>query len=108
MPDDDRVYVFSCGSQYVDWLDNNCCGCRKQADPEASLDEMPCDIERALSWAAVDDGRIPLPVADRMGKTANKGRYSWPCPERDPPWADAPRPAEPADLFAGLEPGDGA
>ncbi len=80
---DESVYVFSNGSQYMDWQENNCCGCRKQAGPDVSLDEMPCEIERALSRAAVDDGRIPLLIADRCGATANKIRYSWRCPERE-------------------------
>jgi hypothetical protein len=82
------VRPFSNGLQYMDWLCNNCDECSKQADPDASLDEMPCEIERALAWACLDDGRIPLAIAERMGQTRYPDRYSWPCKERDPMWAD--------------------
>jgi hypothetical protein len=82
----DGVRPFYCGSQYADWQMANCDSCTKQAPPDVSLDEMPCEIERALSWACVDDGKIPLPIADRMGRA--DGRYNWPCREHDPPFVN--------------------
>jgi hypothetical protein len=81
---DESVIPFYCGTQYGDWTMNNCDSCTKAAPPEASLDEMPCEIERALVWACLDDGRIPLPIADRMGRGGD--RYTWPCREHDPPF----------------------
>jgi hypothetical protein len=88
MPDDDRVYVFSCGTQYLDWQEANCCSCRKRAGPDATLDDMPCALEQALTRASFGDGKVPLPIADRMGATANRGAYNWPCGEHDPPFVN--------------------
>jgi hypothetical protein len=90
---DDRVYVFSNGCQYVDWQEANCCSCRKASAPDMTVDEMPCKIELALSRASIGDGKVPLPIADRMGATANKGRYNWPCAEHDPPFVNVAPPA---------------
>lgn len=99
MPDDDRVYVFDSGTQYADWCEN-CAGCSKALPPDPPWpDVWPCEIEQAISGAAVGDGKVPLPIADRMGATANKGRYGWGCPEREPAWANVPRPADVADLY---------
>jgi len=76
---DERIIPFSNGSQYMDWTYRNCDRCRKQAPTEVSLDEIPCEIERALIWAMVDDGKIPLPIAERM--KLDKRAYTWPCGE---------------------------
>jgi hypothetical protein len=76
---DEGVRPFDSGTQYLDWTNANCCTCAKMADEQASLDEMPCDIERALVEAQFDAGRIPLEIADRMGR--DEGRYIWNCLE---------------------------
>lgn len=88
------VRPFSSGTQYLDWTCSNCDTCSKQAPPDAALDEMPCPIEAALAWAALDEGRVPLPLAERMGYTRHKGDYVWPCPEHDPPFINAPAPLD--------------
>lgn len=83
------VRPFYCGTQYMDWLENNCYrGCSKAAPVDATLDEMPCEIERALSWACMDDGTVSAEMGRRMGLPRWEGYYSWPCPEHDPPWAE--------------------
>ena len=51
----------------------------KAADRDNPPARCPCDIEQALLEAYWDDGRIPLPIADRMGR--HEGRYNWPCGE---------------------------
>ncbi len=62
---------FSCGSQYGDWTEANCGGCRKAADPDHPPAICPCEIEQALLEAYVGGGRVSLAIAGRMGQTAN-------------------------------------
>ena len=73
--------AFSNGTQYADWLDSNCLRCKKYdyANPEQS-----CEIDNAISMAAMSDGQVPLEIFDRMG--AKSGNYIWMCPEVD--WTD--------------------
>ncbi len=80
------VRPFSCGSQFGDWSASNCGSCKKAAAPDVGYDDMPCEIEKALAWAYLTDGRIPLEIADRMGH--GSGRYGWPCMEHDPPFVN--------------------
>lgn len=87
---EETVRPFSNGSQYMDWTANNCETCTKAAPPDVSLDEMPCEIEKALTWACLDAGTIPLPMADRMGYPGG-AVYGWPCPEHDPPFKNVPK-----------------
>ncbi len=91
MSEPETIHPFSNGTQYMDWTTANCDTCRKQAPADASLDEMPCEIEAALVWASLDAGRVPLPIADRMGR--GEGRYNWPCKEHDPPFVERPKQA---------------
>lgn len=83
---DQTVRPFSNGTQYMDWQCSNCDSCKKQAPADASLDKMPCEIEAALVLACLGDGRIPLPIWDRMGH--DEQRYVWPCKEHDPPFVN--------------------
>lgn len=82
----DSARPFSNGTQYLDWQGGNCCRCSRMAPDGATLDDVTCEIERALIEAVFGDGRIPLPVAERMGQTEWGGRYTWPCKEKDPPF----------------------
>ena len=77
----DTMRPFYCGSQYGDWTDANCRDCRKGADPDNPPLCCGCDIEQALLEAYCGDGRIPLPIARRMGAVQNRGRYGWTCGE---------------------------
>lgn len=80
---DGRIRPFSNGSQYVDWTARNCDRCAKQFDWEAQ--ESHCDIEAALSFACIDDGRITAEIARRAGITdETRTHYTWDCPERLP------------------------
>lgn len=96
-PANNGVYPFSNGSQYVNWTCANCERCTKQADPDASFDKMPCQIEAALAYASIDDGSVTEEIAERMGvnfwKSKDKFLYNWPCPEyrnkeTGEPWGD--------------------
>jgi hypothetical protein len=76
-----RIKLFSSGSQYVDWLRRNCGVCIKANDgtPWDWCDTW-CDIEKALSEAAVGDGTVLQRIAERAGYT--KGAYTWDCLEK--------------------------
>jgi hypothetical protein len=78
----DDIRPFSNGTQYADWYENNCRSCTKRAPDDGT--NVTCEIELALIEAYLDTGRIPLPIADRMGRS--DGRYTWPCMEHDPPF----------------------
>ena len=85
---------FYCGSQYHDWTDANCEGCKKAFGPKWdgespwTDDDMPCDIERTLFYALLDDGTVSDEIAERMGCNRWPNHNIWPCPERDPPWKE--------------------
>lgn len=78
-----KVYVFSCGTQYADWIFNNCETCKKGYDYEN--DEYRCDIQKELDFAYISDGMIDYEIAKRMGyfKAKKKGLYIWRCPEKE-------------------------
>jgi hypothetical protein len=84
---------FACGTQYDDWTEANCEGCKKafgplyEGGPWEDAD-MECEIERALFLAWAGDGRIPSAIGERMGCARWDGHYNWPCPERDPKWKE--------------------
>jgi len=61
----DRVSPFSCGSEFADWHSNNCGECRDGYDYDA--EEFGCRLERALSWACIDDGMIDRDIAMVIG-----------------------------------------
>lgn len=84
----DKIYPFSNGSQYADWLQRNCdkCALYSEEKPE-------CDIDIAFLHAQVNGGSIPEEIAKRCGYTEahkdfhadprnNAPPYTWDCPER--------------------------
>jgi len=80
---EDGVCPFSSGTQYLDWVANNCDKCRKGPDwkaVEMGAENTKCEIEQALSEGAIT-GRVPKEIARRMGFFENRGKYVWPCPE---------------------------
>lgn len=80
----DKIRPFSCGTQYVDWTDANCRRCVKGADPDSPPARCPCDIEQALLEAYFDEGKVSLPIAQRMGVLSHEGHYNWKCGEWEP------------------------
>lgn len=86
---EERIYVFSCGSQYDDWTSSNCDRCTKGWRVVNPDEPMACDIQEALLVACFEDGTVSPEVAARMGVSeATKGRYNWCCGEVDwtPEW----------------------
>ena len=82
------VAPFSCGSQAMDWIENNCQRCKKseRADHDGPIDPT-CDIEKALGEAFFS-GVVSESIAVRMN--ALQTAYMWHCPEKDPRYAPAP------------------
>jgi hypothetical protein len=72
-----RISPFSSGTQYLDWLDKNCCHCKKYTGENGD-----CEINDAISLAACGDGTVSAKIAKRMGY-ASPLAYCWECPERE-------------------------
>jgi hypothetical protein len=74
----DKVYIFSCGTQYADWVGSNCERCTKY-----DANDLPtCEIDEAIGMAYMDDGKVTEEIAIRAGYTEeNHLRYVWPCSE---------------------------
>jgi hypothetical protein len=89
----ERINPFSNGSQYMDWLARNCDRCSLNYDHENQA-TRGCEIEEALSFACIDDGKVSAEIARRCGITAGtRTHYTWDCPERRPIGADPDVPA---------------
>jgi hypothetical protein len=73
----DRIRPFSCGSEFADWEANNWDRCQKGYDEEKS--RYQCSLERALGVAYIDDGKIDIAIAKRLGLPATE--TIWRCPE---------------------------
>ena len=71
---------FANGSQYMDWVERNCCHCKKY-DPESET--ILCEIDEALTSGLFGDGNIDDSIATRMGLPDNPCIYTWDCPEKD-------------------------
>lgn len=75
------VRPFDSGSQYADWQERNCEGCKKF---DAAKFKGRCDIDGAVGAAYFGEGSVSDEIAVRMGYTGpNIGAYSWACPERE-------------------------
>ena len=81
MDEQNMMRPFYCGSQYGDWTEANCYHCAKGADVDNPPVVCECDIEQALLEAYCGDGRVSLPIAERMGATEHKLHYCWQCGE---------------------------
>lgn len=67
MTDKNRVLPFSNGFEFMYWREQNCDICIKDClyNPETGQYEVKCDIEEAISLAAVGDGMIDKALAER-------------------------------------------
>jgi hypothetical protein len=75
---------FSCGTQYLDWQNNNCCQCRKYlVSSDGEVQEPYCELEYAIAIACICDGTISGEHADRLGLPA-KTWAGWRCREFEP------------------------
>ncbi len=82
----DKVYIFSCGTQYLDWVASNCQRCEKSVEvwgnPTDCYDPEKCEVEFRLGEACMGDGRVTPEIAKRAGATeANEGKFIWQCGE---------------------------
>lgn len=80
---DTKIRPFSCGTQFIDWQNSNCCRCTKY-NPEGIGD---CEIDKALLYASMGDGSVNEEIAERMGYLDNSPprqegfSYNWQCGE---------------------------
>ena len=72
MTEENKIYPFSYGTQYGDWVGSNCERCKKFKG---------CNILQAIDFAFLDDGSVEEQIANRMGYFLNEGKYCWMCPE---------------------------
>lgn len=76
-----KISPFSSGGQWGDWTGCNCDRCEKGSHKLPPGELPTCELKEALVVAYLSDGNITADTADRIGYTANKGRYVWPCNE---------------------------
>lgn len=80
MTTEQRIHLFSNGTQYMDWSANNCDRCTKAGDA-SEPGSSKCPLFEAIHDAAADDGTVTLEVATRLGTSVDETRYTWRCPE---------------------------
>lgn len=61
----DRVRPFFCGTQYADWVTRNCEECKRGFYQNG--DKLVCEVEEAITIAAISDGYVTPEIAQRMG-----------------------------------------
>lgn len=76
-----KIYPFSNGSQFMDWAASNCDRCKKSTESG----DFTCDIQKEISYAAIDDGSVSEDIAKRMGYS-DPLLYCWMCTEVE--WTD--------------------
>jgi len=75
----DTVRPFHCGTQYGDWIDVNCCACKKGYREGETRED--CDLELALVYACFCDGEVSKEIAKRLGVPDDCTVYNWRCTE---------------------------
>jgi hypothetical protein len=85
-----RIHIFSNGTQAMDWFASNCEQCALAGDP-SEAGSSHCELFEAIHDAGADDGSVTPEIARRMGYKASELYYVWACPERTKtvPWAVA-------------------
>lgn len=84
----EKIYLFSKGTQFMDWQGSNCCRCKKSVEVWGTPNDWPtCQIEEAILFASIDDGSVTEEMAARAGYNEDtKLAYVWPCSEVE--WTD--------------------
>lgn len=77
----DRIYLFSNGTQFMDWDARNCSKCDRLTWDKDGNPVTSCKLYHAIADAACDDGSVTPEMAQRLGYTS--GAYTWDCPERN-------------------------
>jgi hypothetical protein len=85
----ERIYLFSNGTQYMDWTANNCDRCTKAGDP-SEPGSSKCELFEAIHDAATEDGTVAHEIAKRIGLTDAGLKYVWRCPELHLPTMPVP------------------
>jgi len=84
----ERVYLFSNGTEYMIWLAGSCDRCVNASGPDEPLDEVKCELERAVFETMIaDDDKCPIELARRLGYREGECHIR-PCTER----TDEPEP----------------
>jgi len=74
-----ELIPFSNGTQFLDWQECNCCRCKKYKD--WFIEELTCDLQKAIEDSSCGDGTVSEEIYKRLG--AGTGKYCWKCPEVD-------------------------
>lgn len=74
-----RVTPFYCGTQRMDWKCYNCDFCTKRYDE--SKRDWPCDLEKKIDEAYMDDGSVDESTAARMAVPQDCTVHNWRCGE---------------------------
>jgi hypothetical protein len=75
MEAEERISPFSQGTQFLDWIDENCEQCVHAAEG--------CKMFDGLIAARVGDGTVSREIADRLGVPENTWS-DWQCKELQP------------------------
>jgi len=80
------IRPFSCGSQYADWEDYNCCQCAKYP-PEDQWQSLAGRAAMCPIALAMGEAYFTGEIADEIARRAaypGPGRYNWRCGEFSP------------------------
>ena len=72
-----RVNIFSNGTEFTSWQDDNCFKCKKYNDDV----KKTCKLEYALGMALMGDGKVKEDIGKRIGRYPDR---NWDCQERMP------------------------
>lgn len=72
-----RIRIFAWASQFAAWERYNCEKCKKDYDDDKG--KYPCDLQKILTAACMDDGTVGEEFAKRLGKPRDK--EIWRCLE---------------------------
>ena len=78
MSDTERVYIWSNGTEFLDWESNNCQRCVKRA---ATTTWGVCELRDAISMSMIEDGTFSPEIAARLGYADDPEFW---CRERQP------------------------
>jgi hypothetical protein len=82
MAESERIRIFSNGTEFSCWLENNCGDDCALACTDWEDGEPICDLETALMDAYCSDGTISQEIATRLGWTPERRTVlGWPCAE---------------------------
>mgnify|MGYP001407185742 CR=1 FL=1 len=64
------INPFRSAFEYAEWLDKNCCDCKKY-QPDAAFDETECQIQRDISLTLIPFTHgVEESIYERMGRNS--------------------------------------